>query len=76
MEVIGTVIEKFASKKFGMMALSDVLIFLLARGQSEIVILAAIGAIMVVTAVYVYAVAKHSDPVYGKKVVVKPPDKT
>lgn len=67
MEVFGTVIEKFASKKFGMMSLSDVLIFSLAYGQSERIILVAVVAITIVTAVYVFAVARYSDPVYGGK---------
>jgi len=61
MDGISKVIDKFASKKFGMMALSDCLIAWLAHGQDKEIILAAIGAISLITAVYVYAVAKYTD---------------
>ena len=61
MDSIAKVIEKFASKKFGMMALSDCLIAYLCYGGDRVVVLSGILSIACITALYVWAVAHYND---------------
>jgi hypothetical protein len=60
-EVIKVVVDKFASKKFGILSLANTLIMILCWGRSEIVVVVGITAICCLSAVGVFAIARWSD---------------
>lgn len=60
--VLEVVVNKFASKKFGILSLANTLIMILTWGRNEIVIVVGIMSICVLSAIGVIAIAKWSDP--------------
>lgn len=60
-KVVEVVVDKFASKKFGILSLANTLIMILAWGRSEIVVVAGIMAVCILSAIGVIAIAKWSD---------------
>lgn len=61
-EVVEVVVDKFASKKFGILSLANTFIMILCLGRSEIVVVVGIMAICILSAIGVVAIAKWSDP--------------
>lgn len=61
-KIIEVVVGKFASKKFGILSLADTLIMTLVWGRSEIVVIAGIIAICILSCIGVIAIARWSDP--------------
>lgn len=60
-KVVEVVVDKFASKKFGILSLANTLIMILVWGRGEIVVIAGIVAVCILSTIGVVAIAKYEN---------------